>query len=137
MSQWDELVQIASSIQYEDEEDAIIWQFNSSGCYYVQSLYAIVNNRGVRQVFTPAIWNFTIPPRVHIFLWLLANNKTLTRGNLAKRRKVAGETCLFCAEKEIVTHVFFECCVARAFWEWVNEFSGRPVGVDFELVATC
>jgi hypothetical protein len=47
MSQWDELVQIASSIQYEDEENAIIWQFNSSGCYYVQSLYAIVNNRDV------------------------------------------------------------------------------------------
>jgi hypothetical protein len=36
MSQWDELVHIASSMQYE--EDAIIWQFHSSGCYSVQSL---------------------------------------------------------------------------------------------------
>jgi hypothetical protein len=59
----------------------------------LSNLYAIVNNRGVRQVFTPAVWNITMLPIVHIFLWLLANNKTLTRDNLAKRRKVDDETC--------------------------------------------
>jgi hypothetical protein len=59
----------------------------------LSNLYAIVNNIGVRQVFTPAVWNITMLPIVHIFLWLLANNKTLTRDNLAKRRKVDDETC--------------------------------------------
>ena len=29
-----------------------------------------------------------MPPRIYIFLWLLSNNKTLTRDNLAKRRNV-------------------------------------------------
>jgi hypothetical protein len=78
-----------------------------------------------------------IPPRVHIFLWLLANNKTHTRDNLVKRRKVDDETCLFCSEKESVNHVFFQCCVAKAFWVWISEIAGRNAGTDFELVATC
>jgi hypothetical protein len=30
-----------------------------------------------------------------VFLWLLANNKVLTRDNLAKRRAVNDKTCLF------------------------------------------
>jgi hypothetical protein len=60
----------------------------------------------VRQVFTPVVLKIVVLPRVHIFLWLLANNKTLTRDNLAKRRKVENESCLFCSERESVRHLF-------------------------------
>jgi hypothetical protein len=47
MLQWGDFLRIAESIiPREDEEDAIIWQFESSGGFSVQSLCAIVNNRG-------------------------------------------------------------------------------------------
>jgi hypothetical protein len=46
MNQWHELLEIASSINLGDEDDVIIWQYNSIGVYSVRSLYAIVNNRG-------------------------------------------------------------------------------------------
>jgi hypothetical protein len=49
---WYELIQIASDIQFGDEEDAIIWQFHSSGKYSVKSLYVVINDRGIRQVYT-------------------------------------------------------------------------------------
>jgi hypothetical protein len=48
MQLWYELVQITNDIQFTDESDVIIWQFNSSRRYSVQSLYAVVNDRGVR-----------------------------------------------------------------------------------------
>jgi hypothetical protein len=48
MLQWEELLQICSSIQFTEERDAIIWQFDSSGKYSVQSLYDIVSDRGVK-----------------------------------------------------------------------------------------
>jgi hypothetical protein len=83
MTMWLELLQIASSIQLNDEDYTMIWKFNSSGKYYVQSLYAVVNDRGID--YTPVMWKIPVPPRLHIFLWLLANNKTLTRYNLAKK----------------------------------------------------
>jgi hypothetical protein len=85
MRQWWEVVQIVESLHFPNERDAIIWQYNSTGKYSVQSLYAIVNDTGVIQVFTLVMWKIHVPPRLHIFLWLLANNKILTRDNLAKR----------------------------------------------------
>jgi hypothetical protein len=62
MDQWLELVQITGSIHLSNDEDAIIWQYESKGRYSVQSLYAVVNNRGVQQVFTPLVWKIQVPP---------------------------------------------------------------------------
>jgi hypothetical protein len=36
-NQWQEVVQISTGLDFEDEEDAMIWQFTSSGRYLVQS----------------------------------------------------------------------------------------------------
>jgi hypothetical protein len=90
-----------------------------------------VNNREVKQVYTPVMWKIKVPPRIHIFLWLLANNKVLTRDNLAKRRQVDDQTYLFCKEQESVAHLFFECCVAQNLWEHVSKITGLPVIRDF------
>jgi hypothetical protein len=48
MNLWLEHKQIASSIQFEECEDSIIRQFDSSRQYSVQSLYAVINDRRVR-----------------------------------------------------------------------------------------
>jgi hypothetical protein len=112
MHQWYEVLHIASSIIFKEEEDTIIWKFNSKGIYFVQSLYAIINDRCVRHVYTPVMWKIVVLPRLHIFLWLLANNKTQTRDNLAKRRRVEDGSCLFCNEAKTMAHLFFECCVS-------------------------
>jgi hypothetical protein len=112
MNQWYKLIQIANSIQTIDEDDDIICQFNSAG-NSAQSMYAVINNRGVKPIFTPVMWKLTVPSRLRIFLcMLLANNKTLTRYNLAKRRNVNDMSCLFCNKPETVNHLFFGCCVA-------------------------
>jgi hypothetical protein len=83
---WYELQEIARSIRYSEEPDAIIWKFNSSGKYSVQSLYVVINDRGVKQVFSPVMWKILIPPRIHVFLWLLSNDKIPTRDNLSKEK---------------------------------------------------
>jgi hypothetical protein len=64
----------------------------------------------------------------------LANNKTLTRDNLAKRRFVEDESCLFCDDKESIKHLFFECCVAKCIWQICSEMSEKQLGADFESV---
>jgi hypothetical protein len=64
---WLELIQIVSVVEFTDDEDSIIWQYESSGKFSVQSLYAVINNRGVRPVYTPVMWNILVPYRVHIF----------------------------------------------------------------------
>jgi hypothetical protein len=86
--------------------------FSINGIYSSQSLYKIINNRGVLPIFVSAVWSLKVPPRIHFFLWLLSKNKNLTRDNLQKRREVRDKTCLFCAELETCNHLFFECVVA-------------------------
>lgn len=43
MNMWLEIIQLASTIIFTDEEDSLIWKFNSSGTYSSQSLYKIIN----------------------------------------------------------------------------------------------
>ena len=102
---WLEVTQIASTIIFSNEEDSLIWQFSSTGIYSSQTLYKIISFRGVVPIYIPKIWDLKIPPRVHFFLWLLSQNKVLTRDNLAKRQKVEVDSCLFCDEKETAQHL--------------------------------
>jgi hypothetical protein len=66
----------------------------------VQSLYAMVNNRGVAQFTHRLCGSSLFLPGFIYFLWLFTNNKIITRDNLAKRKKVDDMTCLFCNEQE-------------------------------------
>jgi hypothetical protein len=135
MDQWYGLMQIANGIHINEEEDSVIWQYPTSGRYSVQTLYAIINDRGIWQIFTPVVWKLSVSSRLHIFLWLLANNKVLTRDNLSKRKNVDDKSCLFCTENESITHLFYECCVATNMWKEVAEITNRRVVVDFESMA--
>uniref|UniRef100_A0A0A8YQI0 Reverse transcriptase zinc-binding domain-containing protein n=1 Tax=Arundo donax TaxID=35708 RepID=A0A0A8YQI0_ARUDO len=50
-------------------------KFLITAFYSVQSLHDSLNFRGMKPVFIPAVWKLAIPPRVHVLLWLLSNNK--------------------------------------------------------------
>jgi hypothetical protein len=55
MRLWQELLQIASDIAFRDESDQMIWQFSLTERYSVQTLYGVVNDRGIKQIFTPVV----------------------------------------------------------------------------------
>ena len=135
MNLWWELVSLINGIVLSEEEDQIVWAYTSSGKYIVQSLYAVVNFRGITPVFVNLVWKLPVPPRVQFFLWLLSSNKLLTRDNLAKRREISDPTCLLCSEKESILHLFFDCCVASLIWEFISEVVGVELGQNFESVA--
>jgi hypothetical protein len=134
---WQEVVQIASTINFSSEEDALVRKFTSNGIYTSQTLYKIINFRGIKPVFSSSIWDLKIPPRVHFFLWLLSKNKTLTRDNLTKRQKVDDKRCLFCDEFESFQHLFFDCVVAKEMWKRISVIVRREVGMSFDNIGVC
>lgn len=95
-----------ASVQYNDEGDALVWQYDSKGIYTTQSLYAVINFRGVRPVFIPSVWKIQILPRVQVFLWLLSHNKLMTADNLIKRNIFKPLRSQFCNENESIPHCF-------------------------------
>jgi hypothetical protein len=134
---WLEVVQLASTISFSEDEDNMIWQFTSNGIYSSQFLCKIINFRGILPVFVPAVWNLNIPPRVQFILWLLCKNIVLTRDNLGKSNKLEVGTCLFCEEKESCQHMFFDYVVAVRMWKEISNVIGREVGGGFESIGVC
>jgi hypothetical protein len=92
---WLDIKELVATIHLSDGDDEFIWSFNSSGIYSSQSLYKVINFRGIKSVHVLAVWSLKVPPRFHFFLWLVINNRSLTRDNLAKRKKVEDETASF------------------------------------------
>ena len=85
-SRWLELVEIVSSIEYNDGGDSLVWEYDSKRIYTSKSLYAIINFRGIVPMYIPAVWKIKVPPRIQVFLWLLSHNKLMTVDNLLERR---------------------------------------------------
>jgi hypothetical protein len=136
MNMWYNMLSIVEDLNLQEDDDQIIWSFSSNGKFSVQSLYAVINHRGVVPLYVSSVWKLKIPPRVQIFLWLLTKNKILTRDNVAKRREVSHKTCLFCNEPESVNHLFFECCVAKRIWPVISEVLNLRSIWNFEYMAT-
>ena len=135
MVMWQELLDIARTITFSDNSDQLIWQYESKGVYSSSSMYALVNNRGVKQIFLPAVWSLKIPPRVQVFLWLFSQNKIMTRDNLRARDMAKPMECELCKEFESVHHLFFECLVSRHLWENVSEVFNIHI-TDFRSLAS-
>jgi hypothetical protein len=135
MEMWLEICEIAQYITFSMEEDLLIWKYESKGVYSSKSLYAIINFRGVQPVFLPAVWDLKIPPRVQIFLWLLSQNKIMTRDNLRHRGIQETLKCELCSELESVKHLFFDCLVSRLLWSVVQEIFDVEI-VDYLSLAS-
>jgi hypothetical protein len=59
----------------------LIWCYNKSGVYSSQSFYNVISYRGITLLYIPAVWNICVPPKIHLFLWLLSHNKLATVDN--------------------------------------------------------
>lgn len=98
-----------------------MWMLEPSGCYSAKSFYKAINFGGAVSEIGDCFWKILCPQNIHVFLWLIVNNKVLTRDNLAKRRHVEDITCLFCNEPKSLKHLFFQCIVASHVWRFVSE----------------
>jgi hypothetical protein len=58
---WEELVGLVSTIEFTKEVEAFMWQFQSSAVYSSQSLYVVINFRGVKHVYLPTVWKIVVP----------------------------------------------------------------------------
>jgi hypothetical protein len=130
MVKWYEILEIAKSIQFTQEPDALIWKFTSNGQFNVKTMYAFINFRGVQTIDVHAIWKLKVPPKIQFFLWLVYYKKLLTRDNLSKRQHVDDLTCVFCNEIESCDHLFWECAVAKEAWEEMKRITGTHVTIN-------
>jgi hypothetical protein len=59
----------------------------------------------------------------------------MTRDNLQKRNLGKPTCCVFCHEEETISHLFFNCIVAKLVWDEVSAFFGLNIGRDYLSIA--
>jgi hypothetical protein len=133
MAQWQELLAIAETIVFNTDEDQLIWAYETDGVYSSKSMCALVNFRGLTPIFLPAVWDLKIPPRIQIFLWLLSQNKIMTRDNLRRRGIPKPMECSFYKDFESVHPLFFDCIVAKQMWALVDRVFKHKVGKYLDI----
>jgi hypothetical protein len=133
MEKWELIVE---QVSLNEDLNALVWCYEKSGTYSSHSCYSIISYRRVKPVYIPVIWSIVVPPKIHLFLWLVAYNKLATVDNLNKKGLMKNPQCCFCNENESVSHLFFECVVAKVLWKYVSEFLGFDIGQDYMSVAS-
>jgi hypothetical protein len=73
------------------------------------------------------LWKIKIAPKINFFLWLIAKDKILSKGNLKKRNWRGGCDCCICGVCESTDHLFFECSVAKYIWRIVQVFNLKTI----------
>jgi hypothetical protein len=91
---------------------------------------------GVTPAYAPAAWKINVLPKIQFFLWHLSHNKLATVDNLNKRGMSKPTQCQFCGDNESISHLFFECCVAKVIWGYAKEFLGMKISFDYISVAS-
>ena len=135
MESWYQLEEIVKKITLVDETDSLVWQLDSKGVYSSSSLYHVINFRVVKPVFILVVWKLLVPPKIHIFLWLVSYNKIMTRDNLRKRHIIKPLDCVFCSSEKSIQHLFFYCVVAKIIWSLVRDHFKKDIGSDYLSMA--
>lgn len=95
------------------------WRFNALGIYTVKSLYKFLNHGGILPTVIPDLWKIKIPLKIRVFLWLVCNNKVLTRVNLVRRGWSGSTDYVFFRKEKITRDLFLKCTYIKEIWKWI------------------
>jgi hypothetical protein len=63
------------------------------------------------------IWDWMLPLKIKLFVWLLLEKKILTWENLSKRGFEGPSRCVLCGiNEENTNHLFVECRFTKDIW---------------------
>jgi hypothetical protein len=117
-AQWEKVWEAARNFQLDNSQDNIFWNLGKSGKFTVKSVYDGLT-KDDSGLYHKKIWKSKIPAKIKIFLWLMTFDALLTRDNLRKRKWQGDPCCVFYDGEESISHLFFQCPIARIVWSVV------------------
>jgi zinc-binding in reverse transcriptase len=74
-----------SNVIFNEYEDIYIWRWKTNGIFSTNSCYSWLEFGGIRHNSFNLIWSAYIPLKIKILLWLVKQNKILTKDNLGRK----------------------------------------------------
>ncbi|CAL8105061.1 unnamed protein product [Prunus armeniaca] len=117
-------------------QDAQIWKFSSNGIFSVKSAYNMVfEGSTCSDVAWTILWKLRIPPKLHIFFWLVFQGKILFNEQRVRRQLSLDASCGSCHwPMESILHILHDCVKAKKVWNALlnSSQSARFFTVDFQ-----
>lgn len=106
------------STHTDPSADTTAWSWEPSGRFSTSSAYKVLHNRGIICPFSNRLWKIKAPPKVRVFIWVMSQNKLLTREVLCKRDCGMILGCTLCHRQNLedARHLLWECLYAQALW---------------------
>ena len=120
----------------------LAWAFEKHGTYSVRSAYRLLKQEQTAAAMAlmgessgsesaqcwSTLWKMEVPPQIRVFWWRVIHNSLPSKAEL-KRRHIENESfCEVCGDPdETLFHVFFQCPVAKNFWQAVKEMLGISI----------
>lgn len=87
----------------------ICWRWTNTGRFTVHSLYKWIEYGDIPNHTYDQTWTAKIPLKIEVFVWLVRQNKVLTKHNLLKKDWLEDPSCPFCGQLETTNHLFVTC----------------------------
>jgi hypothetical protein len=105
----------------QQQEDALIWRWTSTGCYTAKSAYEVQFRGSYSALNCSAIWKARTEGKHRFFAWLLLQSKLLTADNLLARNWPCNPLCPLCDQDlETPQHISLHCVFAQQVWLQVS-----------------
>ncbi|GMJ03912.1 hypothetical protein HRI_004060400 [Hibiscus trionum] len=114
-----------------DANDQLVWRLTPRGNFETKSAYGLLTGtlEASPNVLWRLIWKAPVPQRLHVFLWVLSQNKLMTNHERYRRHIGHFSTCPRCnLEDETILHVLRDCSAATAIW---NRLLPASIATDF------
>jgi ribonuclease HI len=123
IDEWNNYVKglVGSGFELNNEKDVLLWSWDTKGdqvttkqAYEAQLEEAVL----VEPVFWYSeLWNWLLPLKIKLFMWLLFEQKILTWENLYKRGILGPSRCVLCGtQEENLKHLFVDCIFTKNIW---------------------
>jgi zinc-binding in reverse transcriptase len=108
------LLTILNSLSFTLNENSVVWVWISTGIYTIRSLYNFLFWASLFNCLSLfGLLRFLFKHK--LFLWIIFNNKILTRDNLCKKGWIRDSSCVFYMGQEMMDHLFFHYPIISDF----------------------
>src|SRR3954468_18069325 len=88
----------------------------NGGTFHAKKLYNVLKDNEEKPEWRHLMFGNYARPRAVFILWLVCNGRLATKVRLKKFGLIQDDRCIFCLEKETLSHLFFCCPSLKAVW---------------------
>lgn len=118
----------------DQDQDAMVWTATTDGKFSVASAYETIRTKRPVLPWCKVVWSKHVHPNLAAICWRICLNRVPTDERVKRVGVSLASRCRLCQNsEESWNHLFKDCRVTAAVWNWVQSLFGMAMG-QFEVL---